>query len=286
MQDAPADAALARDTAMTAAALSTTRTGKSPWRRVLLLLAQLCLVAVFLVFWQLAVSERNVAFFSRPLIVGSKLAELLVDPDFHHDIAVTLAEIAVGYGIGAGVGLALGFILGRSRFLSNLLEPFIIGLYSIPKIALAPLFIVWLGLGMASKVAVVVLATFFLVFFNTYSGLLNVNEELLRLARLMGASWHHCIFRVVLPSAGDQIFIGLKTAVPYAVIGAVIGEYIGSNAGLGHFILYASQTYDAPALFSGIAALIVIVFVCNFALNALERRLIRWRHIEGAAVQL
>jgi len=286
MQDAPADAALARDPAMAAGILSTTRTGKSPWRRVLLLLAQLCLVAVFLVFWQLAVSERNVAFFSRPLIVGSKLAELLFDPDFHHDIAVTLAEIAVGYGIGAGVGLALGFILGRSRFLSNLLEPFIIGLYSIPKIALAPLFIVWLGLGMASKVAVVVLATFFLVFFNTYSGLLNVNEELLRLARLMGASWHHCIFRVVLPSAGDQIFIGLKTAVPYAVIGAVIGEYIGSNAGLGHFILYASQTYDAPALFSGIAALIVIVFVCNFALNALERRLIRWRHIEGAAVQL
>src|SRR6516164_4110352 len=229
MQDAPADAALARDPAMAAGILSTTRTGKSPWRRVLLLLAQLCLVAVFLVFWQLAVSERNVAFFSRPLIVGSKLAELLFDPDFHHDIAVTLAEIAVGYGIGAGVGLALGFILGRSRFLSNLLEPFIIGLYSIPKIGLA---------------------------------------------RLMGASWHHCIFRVVLPSAGDQIFIGLKTAVPYAVIGAVIGEYIGSNAGLGHFILYASQTYDAPALFSGIAALIVIVFVCTFALNALERRLI------------
>jgi NitT/TauT family transport system permease protein len=286
MQDAPADAALARDTDMTAGTLSTTRTGKSPWRRVLLLLAQLCLVAAFLVFWQLAVSERNVAFFSRPLIIGAKLAELILDPDFHHDIAVTLAEIAVGYGIGAAVGLALGFLLGRSRFLSNLLEPFIIGLYSIPKIALAPLFIVWLGLGMASKVAVVVLATFFLVFFNTYSGLLNVNEELLRLARLMGASWHHCIFRVVLPSAGDQIFIGLKTAVPYAVIGAVIGEYIGSNAGLGHFILYASQTYDAPALFSGIAALIVIVFVCNFTLNALERRLIRWRHIEGAAVQL
>jgi NitT/TauT family transport system permease protein len=284
MQDAPADAAFARDTAMTAAILSATK--KSPLRRALLLLAQLCLVAAFLVFWQLAVSERNVAFFSRPLIVGSKLAELIFDPDFHHDIAVTLAEIAVGYGIGAGVGLALGFILGRSRFLSNLLEPFIIGLYSIPKIALAPLFIVWLGLGMASKVAVVVLATFFLVFFNTYSGLLNVNEELLRLARLMGASWHHCIFRVVLPSAGDQIFIGLKTAVPYAVIGAVIGEYIGSNAGLGHFILYASQTYDAPALFSGIAALIVIVFVCNFTLNVLERRLIRWRHIEGATVQL
>jgi NitT/TauT family transport system permease protein len=199
---------------------------------------------------------------------------------------VTLTEIAIGYGIGAAVGLGLGFILGRSKLLSELLEPFIIGLYSIPKIALAPLFIVWLGLGMPSKVAVVVLASFFLVFFNTYSGLLNVNEELVRLARLMGASWYQCVFRVILPSAAHQIFIGLKTAVPYAVIGAVIGEYIGSNEGLGHFILYASQTYDAPALFSGILALILIVFVSNYALSRLERRLIRWRHVEGAAVQL
>ena len=91
---------------------------------------------------------------------------------------------------------------------------------------------------------------------------------------------------MILPSAAHQIFIGLKTAVPYAVIGAVIGEYIGSSAGLGYFILYASQTYDAPALFSGIAALIVIVFVSNYGLTRLERYVIRWRHVDGAAVQL
>ena len=198
----------------------------------------------------------------------------------------TAGTVLAGFLVAAAVAIPLAMLIVISPVLERLLYPPMVATQSIPKIALAPLFIVWLGLGMASKVAVVVLATFFLVFFNTYSGLLNVNEELLRLARLMGASWHHCIFRVVLPSAGDQIFIGLKTAVPYAVIGAVIGEYIGSNAGLGHFILYASQTYDAPALFSGIAALIVIVFVCNFTLNALERRLIRWRHIEGATVQL
>jgi sulfonate transport system permease protein len=272
--------------AMAAGTLSKIGFGDPRWRRAGLLLAQLGLVAALLMLWQVTVSDRNVAFFSRPSIVWGKLVELALDPDFHHDIAVTLSEIALGYGIGAAVGLALGFVLGRSRLLSNLLQPFIIGLYSIPKIALAPLFIVWLGLGMPSKVAVVILATFFLVFFNTYSGLINLNEELVRLARLMGASRLQCIMRVILPSAAHQIFIGLKTAVPYAVIGAVIGEYIGSNAGLGHFILYASQTYDAPALFSGIAALIVIVFLCNFGLNQLERRVIRWRHIEGAAVQL
>src|SRR5271166_3194686 len=144
MRDAPADAALPGGPVMTASTLSRIGIGKPPWRRAGLLLAQLALVAAFLVFWQMAVSDRNVAFFSRPLIVGSKLVELALDPDFHHDIVVTLEEIAIGYGIGAGVGLALGFILGRSRLLSNLFEPFIIGLYSIPKIALAPLFIVWL----------------------------------------------------------------------------------------------------------------------------------------------
>lgn len=271
---------------MPASASSRTGLGSAGLRRAGLFAAQLGIVVALLALWQFGVSDKNVPFFSRPLIVWDKIVELAADPSFHRDIVVTLTEIAIGYGIGAGVGLALGFMLGRSKLLSDLLEPFIIGLYSIPKIALAPLFIIWLGLGMPSKVAVVVLASFFLVFFNTYSGLLNVNEELVRLARLMGASWRQCATRVILPSAAHQIFIGLKTAVPYAVIGAVIGEYIGSNEGLGHFILYASQTYDAPALFAGILALIVIVFLSNYALNRLERLAIHWRHVEGAAVQL
>ena len=107
--------------------------------------------------------------------------------------------------------------------------------------------------------------------------MLAINEELVRLARLMGASWPQAIVRVILPAAAHQIFLGLRTAVPYAVIGAVIGEYIGSNEGLGYFILYASQTYDAPALFAGIIILVAIVFVANFGLNWLEGRVIRWR---------
>jgi NitT/TauT family transport system permease protein len=177
-------------------------------------------------------------------------------------------------------------VLGRSQFLSAAFQPYIMGLYSIPKIALAPVFIVWLGLGMASKVAVVFLASFFLVFFNTYSGLLSINEELVRLARVMGATWAQVITRVIIPAAAPQIFLGLRTAVPYAVIGAVIGEYIGSHEGLGYFILYASQTYDAPALFSGILILVAIVFVANSFLNRLEGYVIRWREAAGQTVQL
>ena len=260
--------------------------GKPGWRRAGLVLAQLCLVAALLALWQFGVSDRNVAFFSRPSIVGAKLVELALDPDFHRDIIVTLTEIAIGYAIGAGVGLVLGFVLGRSKFLSNLLEPFIIGLTAFPKLRWRRCSLSGWGLGFPSKVAVVVLASFFLC----SSTLTPASSISMRNWCGWPASWARrgasASAEVILPSAAHQIFIGLKTAVPYAVIGAVIGEYIGSNEGLGHFILYASQTYDAPALFSGIVALILIVFLCNYALNRLERRLVRWRHIEGAAVQL
>jgi NitT/TauT family transport system permease protein len=243
------------------------------------------LIAIFAA-WQFGVSEESLPYFSRPTIVLAKLYALLADPAIYRHISVTLSEIGIGYAMGVAFGLSLGFLLGRSRFLSAALQPYVIGLYSIPKIALAPLFIVWLGLGMASKVAVVFLASFFLVFFNTYAGLLAVNEELVRLARLMGATWPQTLYRVILPAAAPQIFLGLRTAVPYAVIGAVIGEYIGSNEGLGYYILYASQTYDAPALFAGIIILVAIVFVANACLMRLEASVIRWRSAGDQTVQL
>jgi NitT/TauT family transport system permease protein len=258
------------------------------WRteRFAIVVTQLTILVALLCFWEFAVTEETLPYFSRPTLVAVRLFDLLSHDDIYRHMYVTLIEIASGYALGAAVGLSLGFILGRSEFLSAVLQPYIMGLYSIPKIALAPVFIVWLGLGMASKVAVVFVASFFLVFFNTYSGLLGVNEELVRLARLMGASWPQATFRVILPAAAAQIFLGLRTAVPYAVIGAVIGEYIGASEGLGYFILYASQTYDAPSLFAGIIILVAIVFAVNFALDWLEARVIRWRKVAGQTVQI
>jgi NitT/TauT family transport system permease protein len=255
-------------------------------RKPAVLATQLAILILLVGAWQFGVTDATLPYFSRPTLVIAKLFDLLSHPAIYRHMYVTLVEIAVGYGLGAVVGLSLGFILGRSQFLSAALQPYIMGLYSIPKIALAPVFIVWLGLGMASKVAVVFVASFFLVFFNTYSGLLAVNEELVRLARLMGASWPQATFRVILPAAAGQIFLGLRTAVPYAVIGAVIGEYIGASEGLGYFILYASQTYDAPALFAGIIILVAIVFVVNVSLDWLEARVIRWRKVAGKTVQI
>ena len=254
--------------------------------RLDIVVLQLSILVVLLLSWQFAVTDATLPYFSRPTLVAARLYDLLSHHDIYRHMYATLVEIAAGYALGSAFGLTLGFILGRSQFLSAALQPYIIGLYSIPKIALAPVFIVWLGLGIASKIAVVFVASFFLVFFNTYAGLLGVNEELVRLARLMGASWPQTLWRVIVPAAAPQIFLGLRTAVPYAVIGAVIGEYIGASEGLGYFILYASQTYDAPSLFAGIIILVGIVFAANFGLTWLEGRVIRWRKVAGQTVQL
>jgi NitT/TauT family transport system permease protein len=261
---------------------STGRRRKRRAGRLDIVVLQLAILVVLLLSWQFAVTDATLPYFSRPTLVAARLYDLLSHHDIYRHMYVTLVEIAAGYALGSAFGLTLGFILGRSQFLSAALQPYIIGLYSIPKIALAPVFIVWLGLGIASKIAVVFVASFFLVFFNTYAGLLAVNEELVRLARLMGASWPQTLWRVILPAAAPQIFLGLRTAV----IGAVIGEYIGANEGLGYFILYASQTYDAPSLFAGIIILVGIVFAVNFGLARLEGRVIRWRKVAGQTVQL
>jgi NitT/TauT family transport system permease protein len=265
---------------------ATTAVNKPYSNRLGIIATQVTILVIILAVWQFGVTDASLPYFSRPSLVAAKLYELLTHQDIYRHMYVTLTEIALGYALGASFGLVLGFVLGRSSFLSATFEPYIMGLYSIPKIALAPVFIVWLGLGMASKVAVVFVASFFLVFFNTYSGLLSINEEFVRLARLMGASWPQTVVRVILPAAAPQIFLGLRTAVPYAVIGAVIGEYIGASEGLGYFILYASQTYDAPSLFAGIIILVAIVFLANFGLSRLEGRVIRWRKAAGQTVQL
>jgi NitT/TauT family transport system permease protein len=265
---------------------ATTAVNKPYSNRLGIIATQVTILVIILAAWQFGVTDASLPYFSRPSLVAAKLYELLTHQDIYRHIYVTLTEIALGYALGASFGLVLGFVLGRSSFLSATFEPYIMGLYSIPKIALAPVFIVWLGLGMASKVAVVFVASFFLVFFNTYSELLSINEEFVRLARLMGASWPQTVVRVILPAAAPQIFLGLRTAVPYAVIGAVIGEYIGASEGLGYFILYASQTYDAPSLFAGIIILVAIVFLANFGLSRLEGRVIRWRKAAGQTVQL
>ncbi|HEY7060184.1 MAG TPA: ABC transporter permease [Chloroflexota bacterium] len=239
--------------------------------------ARIAVAAAILLAWEFAVEGQNEVFFSKPSLVAQKLVELFAQGKIWQHIQITVTEIFFGYLIGAAFGLVVGALLGRSKALSDVFQPFILMFYSIPKIALAPLFIIWLGLGINSKIAVVVLSAFFLVFVNTYSGMLSINEELVNLARIMGASRWQVTRRVIAPAASPYIMLGLKTAVPYAVIGAILGEFIGSNKGLGYFILYAGQTFDSASLFAGIIILVSIVFIANQLLTRLEGRVLRWQ---------
>ncbi|HEY7068385.1 MAG TPA: ABC transporter permease [Chloroflexota bacterium] len=236
------------------------------------------IVLGLLALWQYASGRWvDAILISSPTEIAARFVELIQNGQLWRHTQVTFVEIILGYVLGAGLGLAVGFGLAQSRLWADVFEPMILGFYGIPRTALAPLFIIWLGIGIASKVGVVALMSFFLVFFNTYAGLRGVDRDYVNLARLFGADRFHLIWRVLLPAASPTILVGLKTAVPQAVIGATVGEFIASSEGLGYFIRRAAGTFDAAGLFVGVIMLLVLVLVANWLLDLLERRLMAWR---------
>ncbi|HLH23465.1 MAG TPA: ABC transporter permease [Chloroflexota bacterium] len=241
---------------------------------------RLAIVVALLALWQYASGRWvDAILISSPTEIVARFAEMIQNGQLWRHTQVTFTEIIIGYAIGAGLGLAVGFGLAQSRLWADVFEPMILGFYGIPRTALAPLFIIWLGIGIASKVGVVALMSFFLVFFNTYAGLRGVDRDYVNLARLFGADRFHLIWRVLLPAASPTILVGLKTAVPQAVIGATVGEFIASSEGLGYFIRRAAGTFDAAGLFVGVIMLLVLVLVANWLLDLLEARLMAWRSV-------
>jgi NitT/TauT family transport system permease protein len=179
--------------------------------------------------------------------------------------------------IGATAAVLIGTVLGRSPLAAAVFEPYILAFYSIPKIALAPLFIIWLGIGIESKVAIVALSAFFMTFVNTFSGMRSVNEDYVNMVRIMGAKPHHVFWRVLLPAASPSIILGLRSAVPYAIIGAIIGEMIASNRGLGFYIMQSAGYLNTAELFAGLTILVALVMTVNLLLGLAERRVLVWR---------
>jgi NitT/TauT family transport system permease protein len=273
------------------AAFATARHVAPRRRSSRVLVLQVLIGAVFLSLWQLAsaIGLLNPLLFSNPLMIVQKLVaylsgEAVYSRTIYDHLKVTVQEMAVGYALGASIGVAMGFTLGRSRLAARVLEPYILAIYSVPKIALAPLFILILGIGLESKVGVVLMEVFFLVFFNTFAGVRSVNEEYVQLAQIMGASRMQLMRRIVIPAALPSIMVGLKMGIPFAMIGAIIGEFIASNQGLGWLILYSSANFDAAGLFASIAFLVIIVWVLGQLLNVIEARLLKWRPAQGSEV--
>ena len=249
-------------------------------QRLLVLAPGIALIAI----WQWA-SGRIIKelYVSKPTAVVERLYELFASGEIYPHLWITGQELVFGYLIGVGAGIVGGYALGRSPRLSAIFEPYVMAFYGIPKIALAPLFIIWFGIGMWSKVALAAIMVFFLVFYNVYSGVKSVDRELVNLAKVMGANERQLTTHVYLPAASPYVVLGMRMAIPYSVIGVIVGEFTSSMQGRGLFIHEASATYDPAGVFAGITILLAFVITANFLAGRLERRLLRWRTPMGAA---
>ena len=245
------------------------------------------IVAAFLLLWEIASGRWIEPFLiSSPSRIISSMVSSFQSGDLLQHIWVTFKEIAIGFPLGAFSGIALGYWFGRSRLLAEIFEPIIIALNGIPRTALAPLFIVWLGIDIWSKVGVVFLLTFFLNFFNTYAGMRQMDQDYIDLARLMGAKGWKLTFKVIMPAISPYVFTGIRTSIPFSVIGAIVGEFVAATEGVGFFIRQSAGLFRTADVFVGIIVLMLMVVAMDKVAELAERRALRWQaHSEHVTIQ-
>lgn len=240
---------------------------------------RLAVLAGVLLLWQVTSGTLIDPFWvSSPAEIGSRLVEWVADGTALSNTAFTLRAVVLGFVTGSVAGIVVGFVFGQWTMVAVVLDPFITAFYSLPKVALAPLFVLWFGIGLTSKIVLTAVIVFFLVFYNAYAGVRAADRELVDVVRLMGGSRTEQIRRVVLPSAAAWIFTGLKLAVPYSLIGAVVGELTASSEGLGYLLKRAAGTFDTTGTFAALAILMVLAVVINRLVVLAESRASRWRH--------
>ncbi len=223
--------------------------------------------------------DRQAAFFfGEPVEVARRIWRwFAVDADIYAHLWVTLVETVLAFVVGAAAGLGGGLWLALAPMASALLEPYVKALNSMPRIILAPIFAVWFGLGIASKVALGVTLVFFIVFFNVYQGVKEVSPVILANARMLGAGRRQLLRHVYLPSATSWVFSSLHTSVGLAFVGAVVGEYLGSASGVGYLIHQAEGVFDINSVMAGILVLTGFALVLDGAVGRIERRLMKWQ---------
>lgn len=235
--------------------------------------SRLALLIGLLLLWEASSGTLMDPFWiSRPSAVWARFWEWLVDGTLLFHSVSTITAMALGFGLGSIGGVIMGFGLGVSPTLGKVLDPFVIAAYGLPKIALAPLFILWFGIGSGSKVALAAVVVFFLVFYNTLAGVSGVDRQLTRVVALMGASKFETFRYVIIPSTSAWIYTGLKIAAPYALTGAVVGEIIASNRGLGYLVRRSASFFDTPGTFAGLLALAITALLVNGLVRIVEIR--------------
>lgn len=235
-------------------------------------------LAVALVLWQLIADGLDIAFFiSKPVDVWDQLSDWVTSGYLVDNLGVTLLATLYGFVLGAIAGIVIGFVLGLITILGRLLDPFVTAVYSLPKLALAPLFVLWFGIDLQMKVVLTAVIVFFLVFWNTYAGVRETDKELVDVLRVMGAKRRDMIRKVVLPGSLTYIYVGLKLAIPYALTGAVVGELIASNKGIGFILMSAAGAFNTAGVMAALVVLMVIATVMNTLLNVTEGYVMRWK---------
>lgn len=243
-----------------------------------MVVCQVALGVVILLLWQGASGRLVDNFFiSNPIDVGRRLLDWIADGSLFIHIWATVYATVLGFIVGSIGGVALGIWLGVSPFTSRLLNPYLNALNALPKVALAPLFVLWFGLGIESKVALAAVLVLFLVFLNTYAGVREVDQDLIDGARLMKATRTQVITKVIIPSAMSWVFAGLKISVPYALIGAVLGEMIAANRGLGYLVQFSGSQFDSAGVFAVLIVIALLAVALNFLVEFVQHRMQQWR---------
>lgn len=239
---------------------------------------QLALLVTMLVLWQLCADYFNLDFWiSSPVAIFKQTIAWYASGDLLKDLGITLLEAGLGFVLGSIAGGLVGFVLGWVRKLGDVFEPFVLAFYTLPKIALAPLFVLWFGIGVLNKIMFSTMLVFFMVFFTTFQGTRQVDRELVVNARLLGADRFQIWTKIAVPHAAVWLFAGIRIGLPYALIGAIVGEFIAAEAGVGFRIRESTSFFDTAGVFAGLLALMGISLFCLGVLRVIERRALRWQ---------
>ena len=256
--------------------------------RLTLLFWQLMVAVVALSLWQffatVPVFGRMLLppfFFSTPVDVASQIYKWFATGVIWKHLMITLWESVLAFVIGSVGGVLVGFWFARQPRVAAVFDPYVKMMNALPRVVLAPIFALWLGLGIWSKVALGVTLVFFVVFFNVYQGVKEANATLVDNARMLGMSERQLLRHVYWPSALSWMFSSLHTSVGFAVVGAVVGEYLGSAAGLGYLIQQAEGVFDVAGVFAGMIVLAIFVVAIDFVVTKVENRLLVWRPTAG-----
>jgi NitT/TauT family transport system permease protein len=238
---------------------------------------QFLVLIALIATWQVFSLAFGTYWIGSPWGVLTRFSAGIFGGDLLRHAGYTLSEAIAGFLIGALPAAALPFALRRYPVVTAILDPFMVGGYGAPKLALAPLFILWFGIGIESKIALVAITVFFIVYFSAQAGVRALDAKLVQMAKVVGANERQLARYIVFPGAVPYIFTGLRIAMPYSIGGAVIAELISSNRGLGYLIQLGAMNFDTTGVFVALVAVTCIVFLCNWSVDATERRLLRWR---------